>query len=342
MNIDGRELYTALLTPTTLNYNYITNALIPVSVGNDTVGNSIPTAVDNVLTGMAAGPDPQTGKPVINAVWYDTTLPVWSDVHISVVDADTASPNFNTVIRTLDAGLGGRNVSGQIAVGPDGKFAYVWYSDRTQWYLGIMDLSKGAFTPISARTLGANGPSSITPDGKSLLLMTNRNNRARIKIFDISNPTRPKPVFEITPIPIPGHGFPNISNYQVVGDQLYAFDSSGIVVVFNFRRETGDFRERGWSILPIRSSFAFSADGAWLFVTDPNNDLVAVLDAGKLTTGKNLLLTNLRAPYSPGAIAVSPVPPPMKPVLNKHRGRQERIPPPARPQNPRMQRLRDE
>ena len=265
----------------------------------------------------------------------------WSDsqhLYVNVIDSDSKSPTFNTVIRTFDA-INDPNYGLDLylmTVSPDGKFAYLWYDDygnSDTYYLGILNLSTGAFTYVTADALGVypnQSQISVTPDGKSLLLMTYRSNRARIKIFDLSNPTQPKRVSEITPIPIPRRGFPYVSNYQVVGDHLYALDSSGVVVVFNFRRDIGDFRERGWSIIPnvnFANNFAFSPDGAWLYVTDSVNDLVAVLDTSKLTTGKNVLVTNVRAPYYPIAIDVSPVPPPRKLQINRTLGLQREAQP---------------
>ena len=86
-----------------------------------------------------------------------------------------------------------------------------------------------------------------------------------------------------------GRGFPYVANYQVVGDKLYAVDTSGIIIVFNFNRSVGDFRERGSYVLDRASliwGFTFSADGAYLYLADGASDEISVLDTSKLILGK--------------------------------------------------------
>src|SRR5262249_46572912 len=149
----------------------------------------------------------------------------------------------------FNAGLFGFFFADAMTVSPDGKFAYLWYDDGITRSLGVMNLTTGAFTSYSSDSLAVywlQRQLSVTPDGKSLLLMSYRGNRARVKVFDISNPMHPKPWTELTPVPVPGHGFPYVANYQVVGNKLYAIDLQGIIVVFNYDRMAGDFRERGY------------------------------------------------------------------------------------------------
>jgi len=157
----------------------------------------------------------------------------------------------------------------------------------------------------------------LSPDGKSLLLTAVLGNRSRIIVCDVSQPHQPKKLVQLTPIPIPGYGPPNIVSSRVAGNRLYAFDSRGIIVIFNFDRNLGDLRERGWYIVPnftygFKFNFEFSPDGQWLYVADPLNDLIAVLDPAKLISGKDVIATTMRAPYYPYILAVSPAPPPVK------------------------------
>jgi len=242
-----------------------------------------------------------------------------------MIDTDPGSPTFHTVIQVFSAGIAAYYPYPEVmTVSPDGKFAYLWYDDYSgpdgqfTSNLGIMNLTTGAFTSFSCASLGVYNfqqQLSLTADGKSLLLMSYKGDRARIKVFDISNPMHPKPLAELTPIPVPRRGFPNVANYQVVGNQLYGIDTNGIIVVFNFNRATGDFRERGYYVVDTATplfAYAFSADGSNLYLGDDYNDRVLVLTTDKLASGKDAEVTKLRSPYGPIALGVSPVPRPMR------------------------------
>ncbi len=339
-NADGKEMYVSAFN------HYAQVVVVPIDLSNNILANPIVINGSHQLSSspLAASVDPKTGKPVINVVWRAS-----GDLHVGVIDSDQNSPTFNTIIRTFDAGINKSSVFPfGMVVTADGKFAYMWYrtSAPYTYFLGIMDLSIGAFTQVSAVSLGVNQADpnngirlSIAPDGKSLLLSSFYGSRWRIEVVDISQPIMPKRVVELVPIPVPGHGFPAVTSYQVVGDKLYAFDPTGIIVVFNFNRATGDFRELGWYIYPIGDeynsviqfapNFAFSADGAWLYVADGVNDLIAVLDPAKLPSGKDALVTTIRSPYYPYALAVSPVPPPSRQATLARRGGSAPGAPPA-------------
>lgn len=325
-NVDGKYLYNSS-TQTYTGY-----AVLPIDLGNDMAGAPIPIMGSNFIgisESLTGNLDPQTGKPVINAPWQDG-----SDLHLSVIDSDSTSPTFNNIIRTFDAGLNIQNGGLSLRLmttSPDGRYTYLWYdevvSGHDAFYLGIFNLATGAFTKMSSDSLGVThnqSQVSISPDGKSLLLAVSIGAQTRIRVFDISNPIQPRRVGDISPVPVPGHGSPRVFNYQVVGATLYGIDASGIVAVFNFDRQKGDFRQRGYSIFQNAGSFygafAFSADGAYLYVTDLLNNQVSVLDAGKLSTGKDILLTNISDPYYPYGIAASPVPPPGKGTVAVHPG----------------------
>ncbi len=330
-NTDGRQAYLAGVFPT---FNNVQRTVIPVDLTINVLGNRIALQGSHQFSSnnMSASIDPNTGKPVVNAV----TL-LNSDLLISVIDTDFTSGTFNTVIRTFDSGnVGNGAFPFSITSTPDGKYAYVWYelSSPFSYYLGIMDLTTGTFSHVSAASLRVsqanplNGVNPvIAPDGKTLLLSSYYGSRYRIEVIDISKPTMPKRRTELVPVAVPGHGFPVVTNYQVAGNTLYAFDPTGIIVVFNFRRDTGDFRQRGWSLYPIYSSinsetsfagnFGLSPDGAWLYVADPSNDMIAVLNAGKVAAGVNSVFTTIRAPYYPYRLAVSPVPPPSRAIAHQ-------------------------
>ncbi len=328
-NIDGKGLYVL----EDQFYGDTSWSVIPVDLTSNLPGP--PIALDSNAyqvaypQGIAASQDPTSGTPVVNVPWND-----YSDIHVSVIDSDSGSPTFNTIIRTFAAGINDPDQGVYLdlmTVRPDGKFAYLWYDDydyntgRDIYYLGILNLSNGTFTHVTADSLGAydyQQQVSVSPDGQSLLLASYRGDRARVKVINISDPIRPKPFAELTPVPVPGRGFPYVFNYQVVGNKLYAIDTSGIVVVFNFDKQKGDFRERGYSVSGSSSSyyggFSFSPDGLYMYVSDTENDQVLVLDVSRLSIGKGVLLTSVRAPYLPYTMAVSPVPPPIKAATAKH------------------------
>ena len=320
-NVDGKYLYgTAGI--------YLGNyAVLPIDLSTNTPGNAIPIMGYNSTNygqSLAGGLDPQTGTPVMNVPWTDGL-----DLHLSVIDTFSGSKTFNTILRTFDAGINDQNYNlfvDLMTASPDGKFAYVWYDDydynntgRDVYFLGIFNLTTGAFTSISADSLGVFSYQYqvyVTPDSKSLLLATYSGYRAGIRVFNLSNPTHPKRVTDLTPIPVPGRGFPYVFNYQVVEGQLYAIDSSGIAVVFNFDSQKGDFRERGYSIFQGSNAYygglAFSPDGLYMYGTDYLHDQVSVFDTSKLAVGKSSLITNIRAPYYPYGITVSPAAPPSR------------------------------
>jgi IPT/TIG domain len=315
-NVDGKALYLVSAPGYLSGSSYY---VLPVDLSTNTPDAPIelPSASSIAAVPLATGRDPQKGTPVIYVLWSDST-----DLHVSKIDSDSSSPTYNTIVETFDAGLNSGSTPGTMALSSDGKYDYVWYyTDRP--YLGILNLVNGGFTSIGGNALQVSADQSqigIAPDGKSMLLSAFYGNRTRIKVFDISNPTNPKPVLTITPIPIPRWGFPQVVNYQVIGNKLYAIDLNGAVVVFNFDRTKGDFRERGYVASDSKqgySSYVFSPDGSYMYVADYFGDLVLVLDTSKLIGGKDPELTNVRSPYTPYLIDVSPVALPQKAVLGK-------------------------
>ncbi len=128
-------------------------------------------------------------------------------------------------------------------------------------------------------------------------------------VLDLLDHISPKALAEITHAPIPRRGVPDVNNYQVIGNKLYAIDMTSAVIVFNFDRTKSDFRERAYGASDStenHSALAFSADGSYLYVTDYFNDLVLVVDTSKLERGDDLTLTNTRSPHTPYLLAVSP------------------------------------
>jgi hypothetical protein len=324
-NQDGKYLYLLPLQ----NYSGIFY-ILPVNLSTNMPGNPIAFPVDvysgGTIPPLGAARDPQKNTPVVYAGWTD------SDLHLSKVDSNPSSPTFNTIVQTFDAGLDSAPLLEALTVSPDNKFAYGWYYDGSN-SLGIFNLSTGSFTSVSGNSLGINSNQNesqvyVSPDGKSLLLANTKANRTRIKVFDLSNPTSPKSFLELTPVPISGRGAPLVNNYEVVGNKLYGIDLTGAVVVFNFDRSKGDFRERGWvasSSMENYSAFGFSADGLYLYIADYFGDLVLVADTSKLASGGDPTLTNIRSPYTPSLLGVSPVPPPLRAATAKKSSQQHRL-----------------
>ncbi len=323
-NVDGKALYLAS-TPF-----FGSLYVLPVDLSTNTSKAPISLPPDAYNFGqqspLGGGRDPQKDTPVMYLLWSDA-----DDLRLSKIDSDSSSPTYNTIVATFNAGLGvNSNPIGQtLTVTADGKYAYVWYYTDFA-YLGIYNLSTSAFTSIrydNLRVYDSQVQIGITTDGQSMLLATNRGNRTRIKVFDISNPVSPRGLTEITPLPISRWGFPEVYNYQVVNDKLYGVDSRGAVVVFNFDRTHGNFRERGYVAADSPgdySGFAFSSDGAYLYLAGYNSDLVLVADTSKLEKRGDPTVTNIRSPYTPYLLAVSPVAPPLKAATAKHSGGQQR------------------
>ncbi len=319
INVNGRELYVAYGRASDFTYE-----VLPIDLSNNQTASPISFGYYNITFNQTLTPalDPTTGKPVAYVPYGDN---YGTDLYVAVIDTDPASQQFNSIIKILPAGLTPNFYEPDaVQVTPDGQYAYIWYDDFTYFYLGVMNLKTGAFSYYPFRDLGINPDEfqytylqwvTISPDGKWLVVPTVIGNRSRLKIFDISSRLVPKPFATLTPVPVPGRGFPQMTQYQVLNNRLYGIDLSGIVVVFNFYPEKGDLREAGYFVskLPFFGA-TFSSDGAYLYVTDSAHDQVSVLNTALLPSGKDALLTNLRASFFPQEIAVSPVPPPGKNV----------------------------
>ena len=315
-NIDGKELYINSEAP----FDSPVSAVIPVDLKTNQASSPIQLCLNYFTCGVSnlavASRDPSTGNPVVDVIWIDNEF---SNLYLSIIDSNSASPTFNTIIKTYDLHDTTSDVSA-MAASPDGKFCYVWNVDESA--LDVIDILNGQLTSISSNVLGVffyQSQIGISPDGKFLLLAASRGPQSTIRVFSLTNPTQPRRVYEIVPIPIPKRGFPYLLNYQVVGNRLYATDLAGTVVVFNFK---DDFRELGYYVSQSNDfwgGFTISPDGAYFYATDPINDQVLVFDASRLPYGKDALLTAIRAPYYPYTMDVSPVAPPQKAVASQQR-----------------------
>jgi len=314
-NVNGRELYVTYGRASDFTYQ-----VLPINLSNNQAASPISFSDSNITFEQTLTPalDPISGKPVAYVPYGDI---YGTDLYVAVLDTDPGSANFNTVVKVLPAGLSPNFYEPDgFQVTPDGHYAYIWYDDLSYFYLGIMNLTTGAFSSYPFRDLGISPDQfqfiylqwvSISPDGKWLIMPDMVGSRSYLKMFDISSRALPKLIATLAPVPVPGHGFPQMNKYQVVGSKLYGIDLNGIVVVFNFHPEKGDVRELGYYVSnsPF-GGYAFSIDGAYMYVTDEARDQITVLKSALLASGKDAVLTNLRAPFFPRQLAVSPVPPP--------------------------------
>ncbi|MGA9566644.1 MAG: hypothetical protein WBS19_14055, partial [Candidatus Korobacteraceae bacterium] len=254
---------------------------------------------------LAASVNPQTGRPrIVVPVETSPQLRTY-DVALAVIDSDSSSNTYNTVLFTTPTG---QSFSSNVfpygcAVTPDGHYAYLSYGYHDPitlvfiYAIAIFDLStpSGTFlATFNASTLGIS-PNyqtdlQVTSDGRSLILSGANANRyaGPIAVLDITHPTNPTLVTTITgtpPAPVGVSGAFNFSSYQVVGNRLFAFDYiTRTVVIFNFDRTTPDFSQlatyrmggntSGVYGVQESGSLTVSPDGALVYVTNPNTDAI--------------------------------------------------------------------
>jgi hypothetical protein len=296
---------------------------------------------------LAASVNPQTGRPVI-VVPVRTFIihPRAYDVALEVIDSDSSSNTYNTVLGTIPTG---QNFTDNAfaygcALTPDGHYAYLSYRHTNPatslpiFSIAIFDMLARSFvTSIDASVLGIapniyQTDMQVTSDGRSLLVKGNSANlyAGPVAVLDISQPTNPRLVTTINgtpPATVGGTPAFNFSTYQAVGNRLFAFDYvTSTVVAFNFDRTASDFTQLATYSIPATTSGVYglydkgtttvTPDGALVYVTNPNSDSITVLDAIKLAAGQDPFITNIGA--FPGAfqVAVSQTTLPNAPVTS--------------------------
>ena len=122
-NADGKELYVSAFN------HYAQVVVVPIiDLSNNVLLSPLVINGSHQLSSspLAASIAPKTGKPVINVIWRTS-----GDLHVGVLDSDSSSPTFNTIIRTFDAGLSNSSVFPfGMAVTADGKFNPIWYQNK--------------------------------------------------------------------------------------------------------------------------------------------------------------------------------------------------------------------
>lgn len=123
-----------------------------------------------------------------------------SDLQLNMIDTNTASGTFNTIIQTINAGLQTQACDVvSFAATPDGKYVYMNYDDCSgTGMLAIFDIVHGGpATTLTMSSLGAADTQynlQVSPDGRSLLLQAYYANffGYNIMVFDIgANPLSP-------------------------------------------------------------------------------------------------------------------------------------------------------
>jgi len=252
-------------------------------------------------------------------------VPIYQDsnlyVALSMVDTDPSSPTFNQVVDTLTSGIQGFGLGGAVAT-PDGKYVYVnafdRYADPTQSYIHVFDIVHGTVTTHTADSLGGAGEQTemiVSPDGQSLLLSGSGATYGSIVVLDIGNdpknPTQVTSIRGMAPAHVGGGGNLTPVSWKVVGDHLFTLDSiKSVVAAFNFDRVHSNFTQIAAYALPVQahsSNIVVSPDGLLIYVPLPDYDSIAVLDANRLVSGQDPLITNIGAFRAPVQLTVSPV-----------------------------------
>lgn len=311
-NFEGAEIYTASNgfryannTPEVLSLKLSTDSVTPVN---------LPGVRFRGYTGITSSRNPFTGNPAVVYGWNSTNGQ--SDVQVNMVDANPASPTFNSVIGTYYAGLTAGDIyipySGTAT--PDGKWVYVNYLDWStgQYGIAIFDIVNGGpATIFSTSSLGINDVQwdmYAAPDNQSLLLDSATS--GAIAVFDIGqNPKNPTLVTTIKGIFAHYYFF---MSYQVVGNRLFALDlGSNMLFAFNFDRQHSNFSQLGAYVFQGNFSgnpyLAVSLDGALIYVPAGGDDMISVFDANKLANRQPPLITNLASFHAPSVMAASPV-----------------------------------
>ncbi len=236
---------------------------------------------------------------------------------LNVIDANPYSPSFNTVLDVVSAPdlypIGG------LAATSDGHYVYqdVESDAMAGDFLAIFDTSGKTVTTLAFSALGAAAyQAKMVVNADHWLLL--QDSGGSIRVFDISsNPLSPAPIASpVVPAFTPaGMNAPYFNSFTVAGAHLYAYDvTQNLLEVFNFNPGAGNLSFLGYVIVPGDTSrfyagLAVAPDESYVYVPNPEDDSVAVLDASKvLTSDPTAQLTRLRAGVSPVSVAMNPVP----------------------------------
>ncbi|MGZ8194563.1 MAG: beta-propeller fold lactonase family protein [Methylosarcina sp.] len=240
----------------------------------NTVVTTIPISDLNTTAvwGMAITPD--------GALAYVTK---GSEDSVSVIDTDTNSPTFNTVVATIPIG----DSPTAVAITPDSKHAYV-----TNWTDGTVSVIDTATNTV-ATTIPVGGYASwvaITPDG-ALAYVTNYN--GTVSVIDTATNT------VTTTILVGGTG-----GMAITPDGTHAYVinyGSGEVHVIDIA--TNSVVGSPIPVGSFPSQVAITPDSKHAYVTNGNDGTVSVID-----TATNTVTTTIPVGGVPAGIAITPSP----------------------------------
>jgi WD40 repeat protein len=296
---DGARAYVASFIPGQLgSFNLISQQLeatIPLAGG--TTGSRSGVAV-TANPGLA-----NAGSHVAYVVSGQFVGPAEDEV-LHVVDADPASPNFNTVVRTIAAGFNDGVNRGALDATPDGRFVFHSGTILNVFNNGriiVYDVLAGnVLTVHSTQAMGVfrfQPDVEITPDGSYLLLRRALN--GSIRVFDLAGSF-------VAEIGTPGLDF---NLYEVVGNRLYALDTSQRLQIFNWDPVTPNFSPLS---APLQLSggaagMTIVPDGSLVYVTLQSQNAVAIIDTARLMGGHpSPILTRVGVGVGPFGIAFRP------------------------------------
>ena len=251
------------------------------------------------------------------AVVYVTSLndPTATGQVLFAIGADPASPGtLNQVIQTISLSSASFDNPGALAVSRDGRYvysdAYLFESPANSGTLIIYD-TLGSGSVAAVLPMNNIQPNQerleISPDGNYLLMEMSDGS---IGVFNIgASPLNPSQSFTIA-APHAGQLF----SYRIprnMPNRLIALESPGNYLhVFNFDPSTSNFTHLGQAVVQTAFSPAdldVTPEGSLVYVTIPNDDAVAVLDASKVAASDPAAqLTKIRAGIAVAALAVRP------------------------------------
>jgi hypothetical protein len=309
---DGARIYiTDLFAPAAVTvFNFVSN-----TVEAHIVINGSPVSLPGQEKGLAFAPRLSTGKLAAYVVASHRNG-VRPTIDLYAIDADPASPTFNTVVDDIPTNITTASLtSGSLVMTPDGRFAFVDELDNLDGgNFVVVDIATHAVTTIPMTTLGVSTfqpTMEVSPDGKFIVLAADD---GTFHIFDIgSNPVSPALVAIVHGTVPTGATGVFLSFPRIVGGHLFSMDTSDNVInIFNFNPAAGDFAELANFTVPgataeIITSGEVTPDGKLIYFTLREEDSVAVLDVDKvLTHDPTALITKIGAGVAPDWVSIRP------------------------------------
>ncbi|MFI5118436.1 MAG: IPT/TIG domain-containing protein, partial [Terriglobales bacterium] len=292
------------------NRGYITNnsgAVNVIDIAGNAVLPSIPLpGVPGYGNGIAMAHYPGTGQPVVY-VGSDIYHPDQDtfDEQLQIIDADPASPTYNTVMTTIDGGLQipswAGTYRGGLAATPDGSYVYYQAVSDT-FNLMIFDVANHTSSHIPLDFLGNPDWTTslhLTEDGRYMVTLADKDKA--LAVLDLADRWNPQRVATITATPPPGATVGYLCAFDLIGNRLFVVDGdSHVAYAFNFDPANSNYDQLGSFTIPAVQlmsidTITVSPDGSLLYVPLSDEDGVAVLDTERMVAGApGVLLTKIR------------------------------------------------